>query len=287
MLRMLPFTSLVLFAAAACTAAPLKCLIVDGQNNHKWKETTPVLKKQLEEGGLFACDVVTSPPEKGDFSGFNPDFAKYAVVVSNYNGDPWPQAVKDNFEKYMRNGGGFVSYHAADNAFPEWRAYNQMIALGGWGGRDEKSGAMVRFRAGNMVVEAMPGKGGHHGPRHEFQIATRDPRHPIMKGMPQLWMHAKDELYDSMRGPAENMHILGTALSKPEFGGTGENEPLLFTVAYGNGRVFHTMLGHDTEAMNCVGFMVTLRRGAEWAATGKVKQKLPADLPSADKVAVR
>ena len=287
MFRTLQFTLPIFFAASVFAAAPLKCLIIDGQNNHKWQETTPILKKQLEEGALFACDVVTSPPAKGDFSGFNPDFAKYPVVVSNYNGEPWPQAVMDNFEKYVRNGGGFVSYHAADNAFPEWKAFNQMIALGGWGGRDEKSGPMARFRDGRLVVEAKPGKGGHHGQRHEYQIATRDAQHPIMKGMPLLWMHAKDELYDSMRGPAENMHVLGTALSKTEFGGTGENEPLLFTVKYGNGRVFHTMLGHDVEAMNCTGFMVTLRRGTEWAATGKVKQKLPRDLPSAERVATR
>jgi type 1 glutamine amidotransferase len=286
MLRTLFLTGFVLAVSAASAAAPLKCLIVDGQNNHKWQETTPVLRKQLEEGGLFACDVLTSPPAKGDFSAFRPDFQKYAVVVSNYNGEPWPQAVEESFEKYVRAGGGFVSYHAADNAFPEWKAFNDMIALGGWGGRDEKSGPMARFRDGKLVIDRKPGKGGHHGQRHEYQIATRDPQHPIMKGMPALWMHAKDELYDSMRGPAANIHLLGTAFSKTEFGGTGENEPLLFTVKYGSGRVFHTMLGHDTEAMNCMGFIVTLRRGAEWAATGKVKQKLPPNLPSADKVAL-
>ena len=44
----------------------LKSLIVDGQNNHAWQETTPVLKKLLEQTGLFTVEVATSPPKGGD-----------------------------------------------------------------------------------------------------------------------------------------------------------------------------------------------------------------------------
>jgi type 1 glutamine amidotransferase len=51
--------------------------------------------------------------------------------------------------------------------------------------------------------------------------------------------------------------------------------------------VFHTALGHGPEALSCVGFIVTLQRGTEWAATGKVTQKMPADFPTADRVSVR
>ena len=58
-----------------------------------------------------------------------------------------------------------------------------------------------------------------------------------------------------------------------------------------NGRVFHTALGHagggKRTAQQCVGFIVTFQRGAEWAATGKVTQKIPADFPAADKVSLR
>jgi type 1 glutamine amidotransferase len=100
-------------------------------------------------------------------------------------------------------------------------------------------------------------------------------------------MHTKDELYDSLRGPATNMHVLATAFSDPETGGTGENEPMLMAINYGNGRVFHTALGHGPEAMADVGFIVTLQRGTEWAATGKVTQKGPADFPAPDHTSVR
>ena len=49
----------------------------------------------------------------------------------------WPAALKTSFEQYVRNGGGFVAVHAADNAFPGWQAFNEMIGVGGWRGRTE------------------------------------------------------------------------------------------------------------------------------------------------------
>ena len=281
---MLRFSVLLLIAAGVLPAQPIRALIIDGQNNHDWKSTTPVLKRQLEETGRFAVDVATTPPTGSDMSGFQPDFSKYRVIVSNYNGDPWPTNVNAAFEKFVRQGGGFVSYHAADNAFPEWRQFNEMIGIGGWGGRSEKSGPYARWRNGKLAIENKPGAGGHHGKRHEFVITTRNGVHPIMKGLPASWMHAEDELYDSLRGPAKNMNVLATAYSDPSTNGTGENEPMLIAIPYGKGRVFHTTLGHDVTALQCVGFATTFQRGTEWAATGKVTLKVPANFPSADRV---
>jgi len=141
---------------------------------------------------------------------------------------------------------------------------------------------MVRYRDGRVVFDSRPGPGGDHGPPHAFQVITREPEHPIMAGLPEKWMHAKDELYSELRGPAKNMTVLATAYADPEKGGTGEHEPILFTVSYGKGRVFHTVLGHDPRCMECVGFIVTFQRGAEWAASGRVTQKVPADFPAVE-----
>jgi hypothetical protein len=46
-------------------------------------------------------------------------------------------------------------------------------------------------------------------------------------------------------------------------------------------------MGHDALALSCVGFITTLQRGTEWAATGRVTQKIPKTFPTADTVSFR
>ena len=293
----------------------LKALIVDGQNNHEiWPKTTAMMKAYLEETGLFRVDVertaftwpgadliakypltgaekttVTEEP-KAD-PNFAPEFSKYDVVVCNFGwkASPWPQKTQTAFEEFVRQGGGLVILHAADNSFPGWAEYNKMIGLGGWGDRTEKDGPYVYLNsAGKVVRDHTPGSAGAHGPQHAFQIMVRDDAHPITRGMPQKWMHTKDELYSNLRGPAENMRILATAYSDPKHRGTGRHEPMILTISYGKGRVFHTPMGHSDYSLESTGFIVTFKRGAEWAATGEVTQKtIPQDFPTANQASRR
>jgi uncharacterized protein len=269
--------------AAEPAPAKLKVLIVDGQNNHQWQVTTPLLKQILEQSQRFDVTVATSPAKGQDMKEFRPKFAEYDVVLSNYNGEPWPKETEQDLVNYVKSGKGLSIIHAANNSFPKWAEYNAMIAVGGWGGRNEKSGPYLRYRDGQVVRDPQPGAGGHHGPQHEFTVVVRNAEHPITKGMPSSWLHTKDELYDRLRGPAENVDLLATAYSDPMKNGTGEHEPMIFTVKYGEGRVFHTPMGHAAEAMQCVGFAATVSRGTEWAATGKVTIPIPATFPSAEK----
>ena len=258
----------------------IKVLIIEGQNNHKnWMETTEIMKDHLLSSGLFQVEVVrTVASGQAGMQDFKPDFSKFDVVVSNYNGESWPEETKVNFETFVKEGGGFVSVHAANNAFATWPAYNEMIGIGGWEGRTEKDGPYIYFdKDGKLVRDEKPGPGGHHGKQHAFEIELRDTTHPITRGLPRKWQHAVDELYDQLRGPATNMQVLATAYSDPETGGTDRHEPMLMALHYGLGRVFHTTLGHLNESQEHIGFKTTFLRGVEWAATGKVNQEIPAD----------
>jgi type 1 glutamine amidotransferase len=273
-------------------APPVRVMLLDGEQGgpyHAWQETSPYLKRMLDDAGIFQVDVVTAPPKNGDFTKFQPDWSKYQVVVANYDApdERWPDSLKASFEQYVRGGGGFVSVHAADNAFPQWKAYNLMIGVGGWRGRNEQAGPHFYYQDGKPAADTAPGSAGMHGARLPFKIVNRVADHPIAAGLPREWLHVGDELYANLRGPGENMTVLATAFSDPANRGTGKDEPILMVAAYGKGRIFHTTMGHDLAALNCVGFMTTFERGTEWAATGKVTQKVPADFPTADKTSSR
>jgi len=282
------FALALLLGTAAPAADKMKLLILDGQNNHAWAQTTPVLKQIYEETGLYDIAVATSPPKGQSMADFKPKFADYQVVVSNYNGDELCEDAKRDFLTYVRNGGGLVIVHAANNSFTKWPEYNDMIGLG-W--RDNKFGDRVAFDDSGKLVRMVKGEGpgAGHGPQHEFKVMLRDAEHPITKGLPKEWLHTQDELYGGQRGPAQNMQILASAYASPDKKGSGMHEPMLWIIPYGKGRVFTTVLGHSpAPSMKCVGFQVTLVRGTEWAATGKVTQtKIPDDFPTADKSSAR
>ena len=284
---------LLAIGRTSIAAEPLQALIIDGQNNHVvWPKTTIMMKKFLEQTTRFKVDIARTkftwngedylkefPLEDGkeyvavrnpkQDRNFAPAFSDYDVVISNfgYNAADWPKKTQAALEAYMSGGGGLVVVHAADNSFGKWKEFNRMIGLGGWGGRTEKSGPYVYFDdEGKPVRDQTKGSGGSHGAQHDFPIIVRDPDHPITQGMPRAWMHAQDELYDRLRGPAENMTILATAYSDKSTGGSGRHEPMLMAIEYGDGRVFHTPLGHDEKALRIPGAVHLLRRGCAWAA---------------------
>lgn len=288
-MKKLLISVLAVAAMSIHAATPVPLLIIDGESGgpyHDWQRTTPVLKKMLDETGLFTTTVQTWLPNAVPAS---VDLTPYKAVVLNYDApdERWGAELKTVFETYMKNGGGLVSVHAADNAFAGWTAFNEMNGIGGWRGRTDQAGPRWFFKDGKLTSDPAPGRAGSHGKRTPFAVTVRDASHPIMKGLPPVFMHQGDELYARMRGPGRNMTVLATAYSDPANAGSGVDEPMLMVLNYGRGRVFHTTFGHDIAALSSVDFVVTFQRGTEWAATGQVTQKVPANFPTANTVTYR
>ena len=275
-----------LFALAAMAhAAPrLSILIVDGMNNHDWRAATEKTRAILEAAGRFRVDVSTTPPAKepaSAWASWRPDFSKYDAVLVNFNGGHletgvrWPEEVERALEKYVRAGGGLIVLHAANNAFLNWPAWNEMIGLG-WRNRDFGPGLAVA--ADDSVVTIPKGEGLNpgHGPRHDFEVRVVAPQHPITRGLPPVWTQPSEQLTHGQHGPAQGLTILTCAVSEV----SKQCEPMDWVRTYGSGRVYTTMLGHTwknepSPNYDCVGFRTLLAQGVEWAASGAKPSGLP------------
>lgn len=258
---------LVLLATAATSQQSppkIQALIITGQNGHDWRATTPVLRKLLEDTGHFQVRVTE------EFRGAGPEtLTPYDVVILNYydSNHPelrWGERADGALLDFVRSGKGVVVYHFSTAAFNGWQEYERLCG-GNW--RPEH---------------------GHHSARHDFTVEIKDKDHPITRRMKASFTEANDELYANLKWQPEGAyHVLATAwddharyrpAEKQLTPGPGLNQPMLWTVNYGKGRVFVTALGHDSDAMQSAGFVATLTRGTEWAATGDVSIPLPDEL---------
>ena len=251
-------------AATAIAQPPVRVLIVTGQTDlpyHHWEETTPFLRDLLTGTGRFTVKVLEEP------RGLNAAaLANYGLVIVNYNGPRWGAGSEAALEAYVRGGGGLLSFHQC--------SYGEFF-----GQRREKSwvaGPDQGWRAWSDLLGATwkPENIGH-APRDIFTVNWIDPGHPITRGLDASFI-ANDELYHRL-DLKPNARVLATAFDDPKNGGTGNHEPMMWTVAFGSGRTVHLTLGHDVSAMHQPGFRNAFSRAAEWAATGAVT--LPARTP--------
>jgi uncharacterized protein len=223
----------------AAPADPPRVLIVTGVNNHDWRKTTPRLKEILEKGG-FAVDVSEDPNAAmlDDSEGLK----KYKALILNFNTNKRWTAQRDaNFLKFVKDGGGLVVVHGADNAFDGWDEYDKLV-----GGAWRKNGS------------SFPDRGTFHPAHGPFEVQIVDDKHPITKGLGATFT-TTDEKYSNLK-LQDNIHVLAQAMQD------GKPQPLLFVSRYGSGRMFQTALGHDVKAMETPQFGETLVRGARWAS---------------------
>jgi len=240
---------------------PIKTLLLTGQHNHDWRKTSFFVANLMNESGVFAVEITDDP---GAVLEDAAKLAEFDLLFSDYNGDMWSDVARANFEAAIAGGKGLVIFHGASNAFAGWDAFEKMCGL--------------HFHRGTSS----------HAEFCTFRVVLRDREHPITVGLRNF--DQTDELYHSM----VNLHdvpiqVLATAYSEPDedanMHGSGKDEPVAFTVPFGEGRVFHYTLGHIWPAevypgypghthISLVGkeFQAMLLRGSEWAATGEVSR---------------
>ncbi len=240
----------------------IQVLIITGQHVHYWPDTTPGLKKALEDTGLFEVRVTE------EFRGATAaTLENYDLLVMNYydrRQDPvyrWGEAAEAAVEDFVSGGKGVVMYHLALGAFYHWDEWEK-ISGGNW--RDGR---------------------GHHSAQHDFDVDLIDRDHPVTRGLKTPLRMEDDELYANLiYQPEGSYHVLATAYDdhslygdnvRQPIPGPGIHQPILWTVDYGQGRVFVTTLGHDGEDVLHPTFVTTFTRGAEWAATGEVTLAIP------------
>jgi type 1 glutamine amidotransferase len=263
----------ILFAPLFTVAQPypaadpekLQVLIITGRHVHYWPDTTPVLRKVLEDTGRFEVRVTE------EFRGATSrTLDEYDLLVVNYydrrqaENLRWGEDTEQAFEEFVKSGKGVVMYHLALGAFYHWEEYEKMSG-GNW-------------REGR----------GHHSPQHDFEVDIINSEHPITRGLKTPLSMANDELYANLIFQPEGSYdVLATAYdnhslygerARQPIPGPGIVQPILWTTQYGEGRVFVTTLGHDEVDAAHQTFVTTFTRGAEWAATGEVSLEIPPEL---------
>lgn len=233
-----------LFFTQCKEPASLNAIVITDQSGESDKNIQTI----LENTGLFDVDI-----EKGT----SPNFSKCDLVVLNVDKGNWEDKTKEAFVAYVKNGGGVIVLGNAGNAFSDWSEYQNIVG---------------------PVTEKNTDKSSE---AYDFRVVNINAEHPVTKGLSKVWIHSDDYMLYSTAGLDGDVEILSTAKADTIYGGSGKQIPVLYTVQYGDGRVFHVALGNNAaNSMQCVGLITTLQRGAEWAATGVVSQEVPLDFPN-------
>lgn len=246
----------------------IRVLIVTGQTDlpyHDWRESAPFLRAELAKTGRFDLRVVEEPRSLNRAA-----LGGYGAILWHYNGPRLPREAEQAVEEFVASGHGFVSFHGVtygaahgqtrrpdmrweQNADP-WRAFRRLVG--------------AAWKTGNIG----------HSLRHAFPVKFVDRNHPIARGLPESFL-ANDELYHRL-DLEPGVAVIARAWSDPALQGTGKDEPMAWTGAFGKGRIAHTPLGHDLSAMAQPGFLALLARMLEWTATGQVSpQAAPRPAP--------
>jgi uncharacterized protein len=263
---------LILFASAftAFPADKIKVLVLTGNSDwsHPWEGTAPFLQGILNNTGRFEAKLEEEVPGITSAT-----LAPYDVLLDYYYGPRLGDVTEHAIEDFIRSGKGMIGIHGI--------AYGPLFGQAGGSATEPRRLEGEPWAAfSEMLGMSWKLENIGHAKRHIFTVTWTDREHPICQDLPPTFV-ANDELYHKI-DLKPNAHVIATAYDDPKVGGTGNEEPVIWTVPYGQGRVTMMVLGHDLLAMTQPGFMDALAREAEWAATGKVAPGASRLSPSTD-----
>lgn len=284
-------------------AEQAQILIITGHDHfhHRWRESSAYLRDVLERSERFEVRI------DEEFTGASrATLDRYDAVLLNFFGATAPgetehrwggETEADLFE-YIHDGGGLVLYHGSLWAGRSWD--------------DEHADRFWRMAGGLLAAHS------RRAPSLRWEVTLDEPDDPIAAGLPQAWEQVNDDKYVNLRWhPEAHPHVIASALDDPgayldgayyavdaepgpplydldeirRLPGVGRRHPVIWTNAFGSGRVYVSALGHVgastvedahegrrlgrpvgptlSDAVRTPAFVNLLRRGTEWAATGR------------------
>lgn len=223
------------FRAPAWRPGTTRVLLVTGQEypGHPWRQTAPALAEALEKDARLQVQMVDDPYQLSTLS-----LDAYQTVVihfMNWKTNAPDEKARENLRRAVAAGKGLALVHFACGAWQDWPEFGQLAG-----------------RAWNPKLRG-------HDPRGKFKVEIADAQHSIMRGLVDF--EADDELYTCLAGDRP-IQILAKARSKVD----QKEYPMAFVLQYGQGRVFHSVLGHDLKAIAIPEVLELYRRGIVWTA---------------------
>ena len=254
---------------AACAIGSMICLAQNGQADTSAQDQPVAQKKILvyTQSFGFRHSVVARPltgelshaekilkeilPKAGyevfvsqDFNDLNRDqFKNYDAIIFYTTGDP--RINRDNFMKWIKDGGALIGVHSATDTFKEWEDYYKLV------------GGTFKTHGGNQM---------------DVTIVSDDAKHPSTRMLPKAW-RINDEIYQMNNFSKDNvkmlLHIDTKNMTDEELKHHKMDRngyyPVAYTNTLGKGRMFYTSLGHREDVWTDATFQEHLLGGIAWA----------------------
>ncbi len=170
-----------------------------------------------------------------------------AVVFLNTTGDVLDGPQQAAFERYIRDGGGYIGIHAASDTEYEWEFYGELVGA---------------YFAGHPRVQ-------------EATIHVTDREHPATSHLPSTWTRT-DEWYN-FREPPRGVHVLMSLDTSSYEGSTmGESHPIAWCREMGKGRSLYTGGGHTDASFEEPEFRRHLIGALRWVTRRDAAPNQPA-----------